>query len=382
MKSGVREVLGQVLIRTVPDSIGRNGSSCVSWVIAIQCPSAAYAASPMPCRWLIHRRKNLYEETRASRWNIATGAREGASMSAIILHHYWLSPYAEKIRRIFGFKKISWKSVLIPMIMPKPDLIALTGGYRKTPVMQLGADIYCDTDCIVRTIERLRPTPPLFPDGTEAMGYLVGPWQQELFLLAVQVIGASSSVIPDGFIEDRAKMFEGGLDVARMLAELPARRDQLRAKLDLVERQLGDGRAFVLGPQASLADFAIFHPLFALQGVAETAAVLEPFGRLNAWMKRVDAFGHGEYTDMEPSAALDIARGAEPVTASQYDTSDPNSRKPGDRVTVVHDSFGRDPVVGDLVASSAHEIAIRRRDDRVGDVVVHFPREHYLVSPA
>ncbi|MDH3509928.1 MAG: glutathione S-transferase N-terminal domain-containing protein, partial [Gammaproteobacteria bacterium] len=66
-------------------------------------------------------------------------------MTDIILHHFDLSPFAEKIRLALGFKNLSWRSVQIPLIMPKPDLTALTGGYRKTPVMQIGADIYCDT---------------------------------------------------------------------------------------------------------------------------------------------------------------------------------------------------------------------------------------------
>ena len=68
-------------------------------------------------------------------------------MSEIILHHYDLSPYAEKIRLALGLKALPWRSVQAPMVMPKPDLIELTGGYRRVPVLQLGADIYCDTHC-------------------------------------------------------------------------------------------------------------------------------------------------------------------------------------------------------------------------------------------
>ena len=37
-------------------------------------------------------------------------------MSEIILHHYDLSPYAEKIRLCFGLKNLEWKSVQAPMI--------------------------------------------------------------------------------------------------------------------------------------------------------------------------------------------------------------------------------------------------------------------------
>ena len=63
----------------------------------------------------------------------------------IILHHFDQSPFSEKIRLIFGLKSIAWRSVRISRIMPRPDLMPLTGGYRRTPVMQIGADIYCDT---------------------------------------------------------------------------------------------------------------------------------------------------------------------------------------------------------------------------------------------
>ena len=69
-------------------------------------------------------------------------------MADLILHHYPTSPFAEKVRLVLGYKNLAWKSVVIPQIMPKPDLQALTGGYRKTPVLQIGADIYCDTALI------------------------------------------------------------------------------------------------------------------------------------------------------------------------------------------------------------------------------------------
>ena len=215
-------------------------------------------------------------------------------MADIILHHYWLSPYAEKIRRIMGFKKIAWKSVEIPVVAPKPDLVALTGGYRKTPVLQIGADVYCDTDCIARVLERIRPEPTLFPSGTESLCYMVGSWQQELFWLAVQLAGTSANVFPEGFVEDRDKMLPGGLDIEKMLTEIPATRDRLRAKLTMLEALLADGRSHLLGPHASLADFSVFHPLFALKSLGAKPDMLKPHAKVSAWLARVEAFGHGE----------------------------------------------------------------------------------------
>ena len=299
-------------------------------------------------------------------------------MDDVILHHYWESPYAEKIRRVLGFKRLAWRSVIIPMIMPKPDLTALTGGYRKTPVLQLGADIYCDTDLIARTIDRLHPEPGLFPDGSAPLSYMLGPWQGELFWLAVRTVGVSAPVFPPGFVEDRATMIEGGLSLERALRDAPAQREQLRAKLDLLDTHLRE-RQFVLGARPSLADFALFHPVWPLKMIPQTTALLEPFGHLRAWMERIEAFGHGEITEIDGKEAVEVARKATPRTESRVDPAEPNGLAAGDRVEVVHESFGRDSVAGELVASSVHEIAIRRRDERAGEVVVHFPREHYMV---
>jgi len=299
-------------------------------------------------------------------------------MSEIILHHYWHSPYAEKVRRILGFKGLAWRSVLIPMMMPKPDLTALTGGYRKTPVVQLGADIYCDTDLIARTIERLHPDPSLFPDDSAPLSYMLGSWQQELFWLAVRTVGASAPVFPPGFVEDRSKMIEGGLSVESVRIGAAAQREQLRAKLDLLDAGLRE-RTFVLGPRASLADFSLYHPIFALKSIPQTAVILEPLPHLRAWAERIESFGHGTITELDSAGAVEIARSATPRTELRTDTAEPNELRPGEQVEVVHESFGRAPVAGELVASSVHEIAIRRHDERAGEVVVHLPREHYKV---
>lgn len=94
-------------------------------------------------------------------------------MADIILHHYGTSPYSEKVRLGLGLKGLAWASVEIPVIMPKPDLTALTGGYRKTPVLQIGADIYCDSQLIMRELERRQPSPS-FLSGRSWRGRCAG----------------------------------------------------------------------------------------------------------------------------------------------------------------------------------------------------------------
>jgi glutathione S-transferase len=299
-------------------------------------------------------------------------------MAELILHHYWESPYAEKIRRVMGMKGLTWRSVIIPMVMPKPDLTALTGGYRKTPVLQIGADVYCDTDLIARTIDRLHPEPPLFPEASGPLCLMLGAWQQELFWLAVREVGVRAPIFPPGFLEDRSAMVESGLSLERVLADANPQREQLRAKLDLLDTHLRE-RRFVLGERASLADLSFFHPVFCMKIVPATAETLAPYAHLRAWLERIEAFGHGTFSEMQGAEAVEVARQTTPATARAVDPSEPNGLQPGDRVEIVHESFGQDPVTGELVASSVHEIAIAREDGRAGDVVVHLPREHYKV---
>ena len=102
-------------------------------------------------------------------------------MTDIILHHYETSPYSEKVRLGLGLKGLTWASVEIPVIMPKPDLTALTGGYRKTPVLQIGADIYCDSQLIMRELERRHPIPSFYPAGRGAADALAWWAEKTMF---------------------------------------------------------------------------------------------------------------------------------------------------------------------------------------------------------
>jgi glutathione S-transferase len=304
-------------------------------------------------------------------------------MNEIIFHHYPESPYSEKVRLVFGLKGLAWRSVIIPNIMPKPDLTPLTGGYRRTPVMQIGAEVFCDTQVIARELERRHPTPTLYPGGSAGIAHALTFWSdRELFAAAVGLIfGAIGDAVPQEFLADRSQMMGREFDPSELKAAIPIARDQLRAHVDLLEQQLGDGRSFLLGEAAGLLDFTAYHPVWFVRNFPPVAAGLEPFGAVTQWCDRVAAIGHGSERPMESRDALAVARDCEPQLDSQLDPGDPNGRKPGDRVRVFPDDYGRDPVEGTLVASDAHRIAIRRTDEAVGDVVVHFPRAGFVVVP-
>jgi len=303
-------------------------------------------------------------------------------MTDIILHHYDTSPYAEKVRTGLGLKGLAWASVELPQIMPKPNLTALTGGYRKTPVLQIGADIYCDSQLIMRELERRHPTPSFYPAGRGAADALAWWAEKTMFLPAVSIAFAKRpEVLPKGFLEDRAKFSGRNIDPVVMLAAVPNQLDQLRAHFDWLDQTLADGRSFLQGRAVGLSDLAAYHPVWYLrQNFGSAAPPLDGFPRLLSWAKRVAAIGHGRRSPMTSEQALDVARTATSIAKASTDAKDPIGRKPGQVVSVTPDDTGRDPVIGELVTSSIDEIVVRRRDPAIGEVCVHFPRAGFVVT--
>ncbi len=308
-----------------------------------------------------------------------------ADANSIILHQYDVSPFSEKVRVVLGLKKLEWYACDEPVIMPKPELVALTGGYRKIPVMQIGADIYCDTQIIIRELERRFPSPSIFAGGDKGLGWGTAMWTDRVFFQAAVAIifGGGAARADEAFIKDREKLTGRPFDIAAMKQAAPLMAEQFRAQLGWIDDQLADGRAFLMGERAGLADASVSYNLAFIRWTSPAGAkLIAACPRVAEWEARVAAIGHGTRHEIAREAALDIARAATSTEEPRADTGEPNGLKPGDRVSVMADDYGRDPIMGELVSSSAQHIAIRRADPRVGEVVVHFPRAGFLVMKA
>jgi glutathione S-transferase len=303
--------------------------------------------------------------------------------STPILHHYPSSPFSEKVRLAFGLKGLAWGSVDIPVILPKPDLTPLTGGYRRTPVLQIGADIYCDTQLILRELDRRFPDRPLVPTAHGGLGWMVSMWaDRHFFQTTVPVIfGAIGYNIPEAFKRDREQLSGRPFDVDAMKQIAPAMRDQWRGHAGWVEEQLAvSGTPWLSGTAPGLADIAAHMNFWFLRGAYRPAydQLMAPFKRTDAWVEAVDGIGHGTATVMDGAAAIAIARDAAPVERRGVDPREAQGLRAGDLVSVMPDDYGRDPVSGTLVYSDTQEIAILRRTEEAGEVVVHFPRVGYI----
>jgi glutathione S-transferase len=309
-------------------------------------------------------------------------------MSELILHHYPTSPFAEKARLLLGFKGLSWRSVKISPVMPKPDLTALTGGYRKTPVLQIGADIYCDTALIARRLEQEKALPAFFPEGQEMIASSFAAWADSVeFQHAVSLVFQPESIAvrfgnmpPEAikaFIADRAGLFSGG-SATRLSAEQA--RHQWPTIMARLEQQLQREEGDYLFGEPSIADFAMAHPLWFLKATPVTSPLVDNYPAVSAWLARVLGFGHGAPSEMTSEEALSVARDAMPAALPDEAFDDANGFKAGQQVVIAATDYGVDPVAGELVFAGSEELIVRREDERGGVVHVHFPRFGFRIQ--
>ncbi|HEX4182763.1 MAG TPA: glutathione S-transferase family protein [Caulobacteraceae bacterium] len=301
----------------------------------------------------------------------------------IILHHYDASPFSEKVRLMLGLKGLAWRSVQTPNMLPKPDLAPLTGGYRRAPVMQIGADVFCDSQVILAELERLRPEPA----AVTGPAFAVNLWADRLFFMpSVAVIfGEIGHTVPQAFIDDREKMSGNVFNTAAMKAAAIPMRGQWRAHAAWIEQALvSQGGPFLAGERPGLADISAYMNVWFLRGALPDLAdtLLQGLDNVRAWRLRVAAIGHGQRTEITGSDALEAARTSEPGAAPAHDSADPLGLAPGADVVVMADDYGRDPIAGKLVAANRDRVTIARQEPALGRLQLHFPRAGFVVSPA
>lgn len=299
-------------------------------------------------------------------------------MPEVILHHYETSPFGTAMRLALGLKGIRWKSVEAPMIAPKPDLSALTGGYERIPVLQIGADIYCDTDCITDALEIFKPEPSLYPGPSGAAGKMIALWSgNSWFMPAVgTALGTNPSVVPEEFWNDRAKRF--GMNPKTFLPAVPHLTAQFHAGAALLANALSDGRKFIGGDQAGHADFALY---VNVQFIRFAGILADDFGSpISDWYSRVEEIGYGEFEEWDPAKAISHARACEPIGDCTF--VEGSGFELGQIVKIKTDSPDPATIAGELVGFNDRRVTIARTNDTAGKLHVHFPRLGQILTPA
>ncbi|MGV0035881.1 MAG: glutathione S-transferase family protein [Candidatus Azotimanducaceae bacterium WSBS_2022_MAG_OTU7] len=348
-------------------------------------------------------------------------------MSEIVLHQYAQSPFSEKVRSLLGYKGVSYQSVEIPMIMPRPDTIPLTGGYRKTPVMQIGADVYCDTAIICRVIDEIYPQDSIYPEEHLAMINTVAHWTDTfLFKVCVSIAfqpkaAATNPLFQDkkfqdkkfqneklqdkkfldkkfqneklqdekfqdekfqdekkmsAFMADRAEFSKGSSELGM---PFETAEPHFLAHLNQLDQQLSAAGPFLFGDKPSIADFSTYHNVWFIYTREVLRDYVEPFEHVVAWYEKMVSFGHGNVEMIQGKDALAQASASAPEEI--VDAAFLGNLRAGQSVSVMPIDYGFQPVAGELLAAGIDEIAVARNDAQVGGIVVHFPRTGFQVMP-
>ena len=301
---------------------------------------------------------------------------------ALIVHHYPGSPFAEKIRRILAYKRLPWTSVRAPAVLPKPDLVALTGGYRKVPVLQLGNHVYCDTALIARVIEQRAPEPALYQPPLAAA---LAAWaDDQLFNAALPYVLRPSKLdaMLRWFTQDELTRFaddrrEMGKDSTRPATTGKQRRAHFAVFLRWLESTLEQTR-YLTGDTLSIADFAAYHTLWCLWHSSPESLAGHP--RVIAFVEALAALPDPAVDTLTSEQALEVSRQSAPAWQPPAAFEDASGLQAGQTVTARAADVGRDPVQGTLVWAAADEVVLRREDPSAGIVYVHFPRLGYDIS--
>jgi glutathione S-transferase len=309
-------------------------------------------------------------------------------MTDLLLHHYTISPFSEKVRKVLAYKQLDWKSVTVPSIAPKPDVVALTGGYRKTPFLQVGADIYCDTALICDVLEHRQPNPSLSPPSHKGLARVLAQWADTtLFTAAMaynlqprgreQLFGHAPPEVALAFAEDRTKMM-GAVQRLRPGDATSAYKSYLRRLASMLE-----DLPYLVGMAPCLADFAAYAPLwFTRINVPAMAPILEATPNVLDWMDLMAALDLPPVQQLSAADAIAVAAESTPLPLEADVFQDDHGIPLGSRVSVHAESFGPEESEGELVAATRMHITLRREDARAGTLHVHFPRIGYVLKRA
>lgn len=306
-------------------------------------------------------------------------------MPDIILHNYVLSPFSEKIRLLLGYCDLDWYSVTVSSALPRPELVQLTGGYRKIPVLQIGADIYCDTKLIARKLAEISDHAELFPadqlnDVLTLCEYADGRFFQFIITASLRFRTLANLKQHMGLGEglklvwDRIRM--GTTD--KMPKAGPGRaRSEMHTFLPKLNARVVEG--FCFGDTPTIADFCLYHPLY-LTEVLGGAGLIDGYPAIGEWISRMQAFGHGRLRQMSSQASLEVAAQYEPDMPAAYVADLPGRLSLGDRVTISPDDYGLAPTTGELIAATEYDWTLKRETEDCGALHVHFPKKGFCIS--
>ena len=301
----------------------------------------------------------------------------------LILHHYDISPFSQKAQKMMGLKGLAWQSVEMPMIAPKPDVEQLTGGYRGTPVLQIGADVFIDNWMIARAIDQFAADGPLINARGALVDAALYAWGERLFTpLLHSALATYKSRWDADFLADRKQVFPD-VDFDTLEMADPDRRSQVSAYLGAVQAQLERGGSFLGGTQADSGDIHAWGMVWMIySALPDLVPFVEALPELVAWYQRVEVLGIGVREDVTIEVAWDAIRSGYTQRLPDTLAEEPLSEWLGQAVHVSAGSADRGSVAGRLLAVDHEQVVLAVEPLPGFEAQVWFPRFGYHLSLA
>jgi len=299
----------------------------------------------------------------------------------IILHQYDISPFSQKAQKMLALKGLSWTSVEMPMVAPKPHVEALTGGYRGTPVLQMGADVFVDNWMIARALDDAAPNAPVINTRGPLSDGALYAWGERLFTpLLHSALAAYQSQWDADFLADRKRVFPD-VDFDTLAVGDPDRHSQVRAYLSAVEAELARCANYLGGEHADSWDIHVWGMVWMIHSaLPDLVPIVEGYSGVVAWYERMVALGTGARTDAEIAVAWESLNAVEPRAFPATPADEPLKAWLGQSVQISAGSADRGGARGRLLAVDHEQVVLAVTPLEGVDAQVWFPRFGYHLS--
>ncbi|KAI8061190.1 hypothetical protein BC940DRAFT_136969 [Gongronella butleri] len=312
----------------------------------------------------------------------------------IVLHWYPESPFANKVSWLLNYKKIAYKTVKIDICEPRPLRRPLDAGYRKTPILQIGNQVYCDSKAIIEQLEEMVPEPSLFPvttaNGTSTVG-AAHAWSLLLDSVVFTAVASQFELaqLPPNFFEDRLELLGAKITPEEWALKRPVAKIDLDAHLARVHQSIPvisspDAPAWLLGTATpSVADFSLamntwFMQLLIPDELAKYPRMTAHFQQLMPLIDPKRVYGMPAITAED---ALAIAKEQQKMPSANTVPPAYAYLTKGQKVGVTPTDLGIQAAIGELVALTDKHVILKITDERTNAVYVHLPLVYFAIVP-
>lgn len=306
----------------------------------------------------------------------------------IILHRSLKSPYSQKAMLMLDYENLEWKSVLSSKGVPRPIQEKLVGEYsRRIPVLQVGADLYCDTDMIAKKIAELSGDKNLdrlnFSEEIQKENFRV---EDENFMALLGSMSLWNFIVSYlksiklkntfELITDRAKASRGAVNPLKIRTKAEWAKI-LENDLPRLDKILEENNFLLKTDKPTFYDFTVFTSIWYMDFLNEVK-ILDKCTNLKAWLTRMNEFSNNHIEEINPIDSLNIAKENTPLPISdELKKSD----KIGKPIAVeINDSIAgalQSKLTGILVGEDDYKYIVKRENETVGTVHVHIPKQCY-----